>query len=30
VVFLEEPDLEKRFGKNYTDYTKRVKRWGLF
>lgn len=30
VVLLEEPDLRKKFGKSYVDYTRRVKRWGFF
>lgn len=27
VIFLEEPDLKKRFGKEYSDYCHRVPRW---
>jgi protein-S-isoprenylcysteine O-methyltransferase Ste14 len=27
VVYLEEPDLEKRFGENYRSYKKAVNRW---
>lgn len=30
VVFVEEPELEKKFGASYTAYTKRVPRWILF
>lgn len=27
VIFLEEPDLKRRFGKEYADYCRRVPRW---
>jgi protein-S-isoprenylcysteine O-methyltransferase Ste14 len=29
VIFIEEPELEKRFGDTYLGYKKKVKRWGL-
>jgi protein-S-isoprenylcysteine O-methyltransferase Ste14 len=30
VVFVEEPELEKRFGEPYVNYKKTVPRWVLF
>lgn len=30
VILIEEPSLKRRFGDTYLEYTKRVKRWGLF
>jgi len=27
IVFIEEPNLKRRFGQEWTDYTKRVHRW---
>ncbi|MEX2703975.1 MAG: isoprenylcysteine carboxylmethyltransferase family protein [Candidatus Freyrarchaeum guaymaensis] len=27
IVFIEEPDLKRRFGQEWVDYTKRVPRW---
>ncbi|MGM5484539.1 MAG: methyltransferase family protein [Nanobdellota archaeon] len=27
VVHIEEPNLKKKFGKDYTDYKKRIPRW---
>ncbi len=29
VIFIEEPELEKRFGDSYLEYKKKVKRWGI-
>ena len=29
VIFIEEPELEKRFGDPYLEYKKKVKRWGI-
>jgi protein-S-isoprenylcysteine O-methyltransferase Ste14 len=27
IVFIEEPDLKRRFGQEWVDYTERVPRW---
>jgi protein-S-isoprenylcysteine O-methyltransferase Ste14 len=30
VVYVEEPELKKKFSTSYQDYYRRVRRWGLF